>query len=88
MALKFYRQTFSVEGRGRVPASMLRFERAWAGDDETANRMMNGRHGSKIHRFKLERYVSDPTREPSRPYWAEHGFVIIDKETRTEKHPV
>jgi len=88
MAVKFHRQVFEVEGCGRVPYDMLRYDRCWPADEPTAHRIEKARADNTVRRFRLIRYVADDTHEPCVPRWAGFGWKIVAGSIHTERFPV
>jgi hypothetical protein len=83
MAMK-YRQIFRVEGSGRFPYDMLRYDCCFP-RHESESPLLNPDDGGKFRQVELMRFVEFARQVPTSGRWESFCWRVIDSSISTEK---
>lgn len=81
-----YQQHFIVEGHGRFPIDMLRYDCCWL-TDEIWDEATLLDYDLPLRQVKITRYVESKTSMPSGRWPSRGGWRVIPGSIRTERLP-
>jgi hypothetical protein len=73
-----YRTEFTVEGDGRFPHDMLRYDACFPRDEGAARDMTAADHDSKHWTVTLVHYSDTATWQPTHGRWASFGWHVVE----------
>lgn len=78
-------QKYTVEGDGRFPVDMLRYDQSFPDSELDAGKIYNSVLGVSLvkHQITLGRYVQSKNNLPKEVRWASFGWYVVPKSIQT-----